>query len=218
MKNLSKIVLGVCSIATGSLFAENNCSAWNPYVEVKGMAMKPESLLGELIKFKWGYGGALEVGTRYEDWRIGFELGYATAKLKTLHGNFDFFDPIWGVRVQGNGTITSKTNYFYGMINCCHDFKLNDAFDFYAGLGGGLTDAKRKASLSGNVNVDGAPLVGGELKSSSSSTRFTWQVMAGITYHINENWGIKTGYRFFKIQHKDLSDIHCLELGLRYNF
>ena len=100
------------------------------------------------------------------------------------------------------------------MINVYHDFALNDSFDVYAGAGVGLSRTKEKADYT--ILIGGNPVL--QVKGSGHTTHFTWQVMTGVTYHINENWSTKLGYRFFKIQSKDIPDVHMLELGLRYNF
>ena len=190
--------MGACAFTASSLFAENNASTWNPYVEIKGVVGQVETFhipqLGDM-KFKKGFGGAVEAGLSYQNWRIGLEFAYLKTKAKSING----------IHFQ-NGAYFKVKN-FSGMINVYHDFALNDSFDIYAGAGIGLSRTKEKYNN---------PII--PIKISGHTTHFTWQVMTGLTYHINENWSTKLGYRFFKIQSKDFSDVHMLELGLRYNF
>ena len=160
------------------------------------MTLKPEEQrIGDMgdTNFKWGFGGAIEAGFSYDDWRIGLEAAYLRTKVKSIEGH-----PL------ADG-VSVKFYNLSGMVNVYHDFAINDMFDIYAGVGAGLSRTKAEMRT---------PLV----YASDHDTHFTWQVMGGITYHMNENWGIKAGYRFFKVQARDFPDVHCLELGLRYSF
>ncbi|MGX8716983.1 MAG: outer membrane protein [bacterium] len=198
MKNLSKIVMGACAFTAVSLFAENNASTWNPYVEVKGAVGKVETFhipqLGDM-KFKKGFGGAVEAGLSYQNWRIGLEFAYLKTKAKSIDG------------IPFQNGVSYKIDNLSGMFCVYHDFAINNSFDIYAGAGVGLS--RTKAKYNNPINP---------VKFSGHTTHFAWQVMTGVAYHINENWSTKVGYRFFKIQSKDYSDVHMLELGLRYNF
>lgn len=198
MKKLSKIVLGACTFAVGSLFAENNYSSWNPYVEIKGAVVQVETICIPVfghMKFKKGFGGAIEAGLKYDDWRIGLDFAYLKTKAKSING------------IPFQNGVSYKIDNFSGMLCVYHDFSVSNSFDIYAGAGIGLSRTKEKYNN---------PLI--PIKNSVHATHFAWQVMTGLTYHLTENWDAKAGYRFFKIQSKDFSDVHCLELGLRYNF
>ena len=46
---------------------------------------------------------------------------------------------------------------------------------------------------------------------------WNYQLMAVISYDINENWTFKTGYRFSDLFTKG-SHTHIIEAGIRYNF
>lgn len=207
MKNLSKIVLGACTLAAGSLFAEDNGSSWNPYVEIKGMAVKAGKKDG--ISYKWGWGGALETGLCYENWRVGVELGYIKMKTKnfTMEG-FDFF---------------TKCDGLSGMLNCYYDFSICANTNLYVGAGCGVCNIGSKmSSVNGNLQ-----------NYASHKTVFSYQIMTGISYGLSENWTVKVGYRMFKPgNNNDTVQVagvpvnkwskspytHCLELGLRYSF
>lgn len=206
MKNLSKIVMGACAFTASSLFAENNASTWNPYVEVKGMATKAGKKDG--ISFKWGWASALETGLRYENWRIGVELGYTKMNTKNwTSGVFEF---------------SSRCDGLSGMLNAYYDFSIFQDTNFYVGGGLGICNIGSKmSSVDGNFrNISTHKIV------------ISYQIMTGISYNLNENWTIKLGYRMFKpgnnndkmgIGAQDLPFskspyIHMLELGLRYNF
>lgn len=185
-------------------------SFWHPYVELKGSAIKCEKgtyvadgLSGEAA-FKWGWAGSLEVGTIYQDLRFALEAMYGNVKMKRFHGG--------PIHFESHGS-TFKSEVFSGLINLYYDRNLTDQWDLYLGAGIGL------ARLEGKFHIPAIPpAVPAAINTKGHVTKFAWQIMVGSTYHFNENWALKGGYRFFKIQGKDFTDTHCLEIGLRYTF
>lgn len=99
-----------------------------------------------------------------------------------------------------------------GLVNLYYDHNLTDQWDWYLEAGIGL------ARLEGKFHVPAIPPVLSSVDMKGCAMKFAWQIMIGSTYHFNENWALKGGYRFFKIQGKDFADTYYLEIGLRYTF
>ena len=97
------------------------------------------------------------------------------------------------------------------MINAYYDYALTDEAALYAGLGLGVAHYGSRVDTE---TMDSAKFV------------FAWQVMAGVSYDINENWTVAAGYRLFNTAKVKVAAnkkvktpfMHAIELGLRYSF
>ena len=149
------------------------------------------------IKYKKGFVGAVEMGVSYDAWRLGLEVSYRQNKVESSENE----------RYQYNAT--AKLNVLAGMVNAYYDYALTDECSLYLGVGLGVA----------KVAVKTEPL-------ECSRTAFAWQVMAGVSYDIDENWTVEAGYRLFNTMKVKLDGqsklktpfASSLELGIRYNF
>lgn len=201
-----KLLLGVLGL-TGSLFAVDTVSSFDPYVAIRGgysMLSKKDS-----VKYKNGFSGAVEFGANYDAWRFGLEVSYLRNKInegKTANEN-----------IKGN---YDKVSALSGMINVYYDYALTDECSLYVGAGLGVAKFSYDAKNCGKVGVE--------------KTVFAWQLKAGVAYDINENWTVEAGYRLFNTSRVGVLTVNdanhlvkakvkapfanSLELGLRYNF
>lgn len=131
-----------------------------------------------------------EIGYSYEDFRFGLELAYTKCKEK----GFD----------DGLGHILHYENKIWtGTINVYYDYALTDTFNLYAGVGTGLFYVKPSCKEGGN------PI--------KSIKKLGYQLMAGISYDINERWTFRAGYRYLGVKSVSFHT-HGIEAGLRYSF
>ena len=177
-----------------SAFAQQNLGYF--YTELKGgLLLFPTK--NDSIRYKTGFTGSGELCYVYKDFRFSFELIYCQAKSKDYVKTIIDLGDITGV----------KRESLSGLVNLYYDYSLTDNFNLYAGTGLGLAKTKGKAFLHT-----------GSVLSSDPCTKLAYQLMAGISYNINDCWTIKTGYRFFNIKHKHFPHMHVIEAGIRYNF
>ena len=78
-------MIGGCAAVAiaGNVFAaDEDYSYFNPYASLKG----GYAFLGKRndIKYKGGFAGAVELGVSYDSWRLGFEMGYKSNKIKNF--------------------------------------------------------------------------------------------------------------------------------------
>lgn len=199
-----KVLFGVFGLA-GSLFAaEPAVVSFNPYVAVKGgLTICPKA---DKIKYKKGFVGAVEMGVSYDAWRLGLEVSYRQNKVKSSENA--------NVTYQYQEAEKAKLNVLAGMVNAYYDYALTDECSLYLGVGLGVAKVAMNRLDVRNYRFE------------NSRTAFAWQVMAGVSYDIDENWTVEAGYRLFNTMKVKLDGEHkvktpfanSLELGIRYNF
>ncbi len=197
-----KVLFGVFGLA-GSLFAaEPAVVSFNPYVAVKGgLTICPKA---DKIKYKKGFVGAVEMGVSYDAWRLGLEVSYRQNKIKSNEN----------AGYQIGEADKAKLNVLAGMVNAYYDYALTDECSLYLGVGLGVAKVAMSQLDDENHRFEEA------------KTAFAWQVMAGVSYDIDENWTVEAGYRLFNTMKVKLDGVNkvktpfanSLELGIRYNF
>ena len=189
-------------LAAGSLMADSAVATFNPYVAIKGgysILSKKDNL-----KYKNGFVGAAEFGVSYDAWRLGLEVAYRQNKIK--EGTNDI--------ARDFVAVYDKINALSAMVNVYYDYALTDECSLYLGLGLGVA----------KVNF-----VNKNTKVEMGKSVLAWQVLAGVTYDINENWTVGVGCSLFntakvkvafagQTQKVKMPFATNLELGLRYNF
>lgn len=189
-----KVIFSVlCGGLLSSTFVQGNEGHF--YAELKGGPSFVQDKKG--FKNKTYLFVAGELGYSYDNFRFGFELARINGRTKDTNINF----------LVAPGHI--ETDLTCGLINVYYDYVLMDSIKLYAGAGLGFADIKQRIKLqvAGPINrIDG------------NVTKLAYQLMAGISYDINENWTIKAGYRFFDIPSEGVEHAHAIEAGIRYNF
>lgn len=112
----------------------------------------------------------------------------------------------------------------FAMINAYYDINTGTKFTPYIGAGIGI--AHLEAQEEGfYVEKDGSkrPAI-----ASDSRNTFAWQIGAGVSYALNDNFNVDFGYRYIDeghVSYRDASSInkyeaksHELSLGVRYTF
>lgn len=125
---------------------------------------------------------------------------------------------------------TAKMSALSILANAYVDLANFNGFTPYVGAGIGGTRIKW-GDLS-NTIAPGFDQSGSTVHSGSASWRFTWALMAGVSYDLTQNLKLDAGYRYRRIESgemfggtKDLGrgfdksfDIHDARIGLRYQF
>ena len=161
-----------------------------------------------------------EIGIKYDNWRLGFQLGavqYENKEVADLTAKH--YATIFNH--DGDNYQNARFTALSSMLNVYYDFKLQDQVLFYIGAGCGLV--RLKYHFYSDVFRNNYDLV---------KYAFASQVMAGVCYEISSNWALSMGYRCMKTEtvvfsHDDWNDdikplktpyMHSLEFGLRYQF
>ncbi len=212
-----KFIAGAAAllIGTSSAFAMLEGGRW--YADVKGAVVEVQKIKVKEdtttnTKQKAGYGVSVAAGYALDAWRFELEGAYRRAKIKTVKSEGDV--------IAGKGHFEA----FSAMGNVCYDIPVADAFSFYVGAGLGYGRIKMKTDKSSDLS--------NERLFNGHANMVAYQLLAGVSYLINENWSASLGYRFFstfgKPKFKSESDgvkiktklpfVHSFELGVRYTF
>lgn len=183
--------------------------------------------------FDNGYSFGLAVGRKYGSFRAELELAYQRANVNTHTGvtaaGLDLSGEDAAVLISGSDALGTdvatlvadgqgSVKTWYGMVNGFYDFDVDDRVKPYVGVGLGV----------GFVDVDYSPSAVTIID--DSSTRFAYQVMAGLAYKLNDKTELFAGYRYRATLdgEQDVSlfpaalDIEnaasIVETGIRYSF
>lgn len=163
---------------------------------------------------KNGFGGALAVGRIMDCWRIELEGSHRINHAKHKYG------------------FRSNTSL---MANAYCDIPVTDVISIYLGAGAGISSVNGKIPSELIITQKGKKLFLDELKKKSGhlDTVFAWQLMAGITFALSDNWDLVGGYRLFATTKPTLAKTHHskdkikinktplsnnVEIGLRFKF
>lgn len=106
------------------------------------------------------------------------------------------------------------------MLNAYYDINTGTKFTPYvgAGLGIAMLKASERGIYSDNKSAN----------ASDSRNTFAWQIGAGVSYALNDNFNVDLGYRFLDeghVAYKDVNSLnkyeakaHEVSLGVRYTF
>ena len=167
------------------------------------------------IDFDTGYRGSLAVGHNLGDFPIRpvFEIGYTNADVDEL-------------TVQGSAQDSSVLNGDIDSIsfmgNLYYDFEIDRSTDFY--LGGGIGISELRANFSGTGIF--SPGFGNVFNpADDEDTVFSYQLMAGLAWHVSDRASLDVGYRLFSSEDPSYSFgameapiIQTIEAGVRFRF
>lgn len=112
------------------------------------------------------------------------------------------------------------------MVNAIIDLPITERFEFYVGAGAGIAAIQ----VDGFVGTVG-PL--GTVEYDLETWAVAYQGLAGVAFHLNDDWTVMAGYRIWSTLDADLEDswdddelsgdlemplFHTVEVGLRYTF
>ena len=192
-----KVIFSVlCGGLLSSLFAQENEGRF--YAELDGglslHAKTHQPDFDRDITSNPGFLAYGEFGYVYQSFRFALGLGYDQFKIERFGGDRDVF---------------LKIKTLFSTFNVYYDYALTDAANLYVGAGFGYGRIDLKATIKeGDVITI----------SKKHQTRYVYQLMAGISFDINENWTFKTGYRFLDTGVQRYPHSHMIEAGIRYNF
>lgn len=167
---------------------------------------------GNEFKNKMGGGASLAIGQTLGCWRAELEGLFITSKTK------DFTDFFNGTETGVNQSLKGHMRNYAIMANLYYDLPVYQCLSFY--LGGGIGASFNQIKMG---------------KITDKNALFAWQLLAGVTYDINNRWAITAGYRLFattkpkmtifdnqnklkKVSCSKMPIINSFEIGLRYKF
>ena len=191
------------------------------YIDLKTGVCLPHK--ADEISYKRAPTINVELGYKLTDkWRLGLQVGFVQYINKQVKDGTKHRDDIFNHNETdfSNCRFTGATT----ILNVYYDYKIKENVSFYAGLGVGGTRLKYHFKEE-NVLLEEYDL---------SENVWCAQIMAGITYDINDQWALSLGYRCMKMENVKFKNeeieaadlnaslktpyLHSLELGLRYSF
>lgn len=206
----------LAAAATVAVAAPAVAKDGSPYVGVEGGILFPQSqdIFGSVdftntavtdvartrvasVKYKKGYDLDLLGGYDFGMFRLEGELGYKSAKAKSLRVSDAFVTSLNG----GAGTafttntdfgINDRTKVLSGMVNGLVDFGGNGGIGAYVGAGAGYAKVKQFGSSNG---------------------KFAWQLLAGAYYPVSSNVDVGLKYRYFRAGRSNGSEAYNFTAG-----
>lgn len=154
---------------------------------------------GGSFEFDTGYTVSGAIGydtgdvTTYGKFRVEAEVAYTENDTDSI--------TIGATKVNAGGQLEQTTVLLNGYV----DFVPGGTLRPYLGLGLGFVDGKQTLSVAG-------------LSASANGTEFAYRGAAGVTYHMDQNWGLDLGYRYTGWEAGGDAHNHGLVAGLRYSF
>ncbi len=204
MKNLATIAASTAvslAVLTGAAMADEGKAKAGWYVsggigynivddvDVTGGSFQMDD--GYLVQGAVGY----DTGdiTSYGKFRVEAEIGYAENDNESVTAG--------GVTANVGGTFEQT---FY-MANAYVDFIPGGTLRPYLGVGLGIVDGDQTVTVGG-------------LTASGSGTEFAYRGLAGLSWHLDDNWALDFGYRFTAYDANGDVENHALVSGIRYGF
>lgn len=170
------------------------------------------SVRADGIDFDTGYGASIFGGYAYKNMRFELELAMRYFNLK----NFGLVVQSTGGTVSGDFNLDGRHLYISAMVNAYYDFHL--VHQLYLTLGAGIGYNRTQ------IKIDNVAGVSADI--SDGSNNFAYQLIAGPTYQVNEDWFLSLSYKFFGITRPSVSidDVkvtytapimHSIELSVR---
>lgn len=131
--------------------------------------------------------------TSYGKFRIEAEVSYTENDNDSASAG--------GVTVPIGGTLEQTTVLVNGYV----DFVPGGTLRPYLGIGLGFIDGDHSVSVGG-------------FSGSGSGTEFAYRGAAGVTWHLDDNWGLDLGYRYTGWEASGDVDNHALVTSIRYTF
>lgn len=142
------------------------------------------------IDYKNNFGGAIAIGRIVDQFRFELEASYRKNNSKVV-----YFNKENKVEAVPTDVITGNASL---MLNAYYDMPVSECVSFYIGAGAGVSSVRGDFKKKFNLRATKDHTFIKELdKKGHIDAVFAWQVMAGLTYHIDENWELFGGYRFF---------------------
>lgn len=235
MKNkiLSILFAGIALIGVSSAFAyeEDNwyvsgAGSFGFYNDSKVITGQGKNSTSYKSDQKNGFGGSIAVGRSFDCWRVELEAAHrqtSTKKLTDKQLEKLGFDPKAGESFRAN--YKGQTSL---MVNAYRDIPVSEEVSLYVGAGAGIalahtsTDAQEISATTGKLE---------KFHKNKTSVVPAGQVMAGLTYHVNDRVDLYGGYRLIvtgkpkfhnlngeRIKMKSTPFSNNIELGLRFKF
>lgn len=197
------------------------------YIELKTGVCLPQK--ADEISYKKAPTINVELGYKLTNkWRFGLQVGFVQYINKQVKDGTKHRGDIFNHNKTdfSNCRFTAITN----VANIYYDYEIKENLGIYCGLGAGV--ARLKYHFYDNGDIFG----GGNIGYNCSKNVWCVQIMAGITYDINDHWALSLGYRCMKMENVKFKNeeievvaadalkplktpyLHSLELGLRYSF
>lgn len=213
MKKVSVILVLALFVMSGSAWAGMNENPW--YVKIAGGYVIPfedydeERANATEWAFDNGFSGHASVGYEWGTWGIELEGNY-----KTLDADFRT------TKATAVETATSgDQTHLSGMVNLFAILMADKPISTYFGGGIGMTQIEWDNVLpTGGTAID------------DSDTVFTWQLIAGVSFDINQNIALELDYRYVRPGDIELNDtaatfydfnnqhLHNITLGFKFRF
>jgi len=211
----------LCIISLGPL--QSQAEAADNYFVLRGGFAAPQDMdisasggdESKVMSFDNGYTVGIAYGRRILPWLRGeIEVGWTEMDADTFKMEHR------GIEVDDKG----RDEHLYGMLNGLVDWQNDSAFTPYLGLGLGVA----KATLENDFVF---PDTGRQVSRDSSDTAFAYQLMLGLVWDVNANWGLELRGRYFASNDRthdrpnrttdleaDGSQLWMLDLGVSYKF
>ncbi len=201
MKNFVKLGASAalaCAAFTGAAMADEGTAKGGWYVSggIGYNAVDDVDGSGVSIEFEDGYTILGAIGydtgdiTSYGKFRIEAEISYTE--------NDNDNATVGGVTANLGGSL-DQTGF---MVNSYLDFVPGGTLRPYLGVGLGFVDAEMDVTL-------------GAARAAADGTEFAYRGLAGLSWHLDDNWALDLGYRYTVW---DEADNHAVVTGIRYGF
>jgi opacity protein-like surface antigen len=180
------------------------------------------AVIPHVAEFSGGLAYFVQAGRRFDDFRLELELGRRT-------NDADQFGSILDV-VPARGSLDATSL----MLNAVYDLPIGERVRPYLGAGIGGTRVKADRVRKSVTDPDRTGALFG------SDERFSWQVLAGLSWRLDESWSLTFNYRYldagdarinygvgcqasgsnciFSDELDQEYDAHSLSAGIRYDF
>ena len=182
-----------------------------------------------------GYAVGIAAGKTVTDWlRLELEWSYRHSEVRDLvdpSGATFFYGKSFGYPPGISSSIRSNTRNFESdlsyssiMVNAYYDHEINDKVSAFGGLGIGFSVAE--ATFYGENNLQ-AQLPGYNyspyivMPDDQRGVTFTWQLLLGAAYQVNENFSLTFAYKLFapgEFEDVDNTFISSFDFGATYLF
>ena len=182
-----------------------------------------------------GYSVGIAAGRSVTDWlRLELEWSYRNNHVNDLvdpSGATFFYGKSFGYPPGISSSIRSNTNNFEAdlayssiMVNAYYDHDINDKTSAFGGLGIGFSVAE--ATFYGENNLQ-AQLPGYSyspyivMPDDQRGVAFTWQLLLGVAYKVNENFSLSFAYKLFapgEFEDVDNTYMSSFDFGATYLF
>ncbi len=160
-----------------------------PYIsaKIKHVSMDATAKLGDSFDVSDDvFGGAIAFGLEHKGitGSLRGEIEYNKNATTKKDHNITYIDYDYGYFAEGKAKFEIESHAF--MFNTYYNFETGAKISPYVGTGIGLSQIK------GNLKIEDFGI-----SESIKKTNFSWQIGAGISLNLTNNFSLDTGYRYF---------------------